>query len=278
MGILMRLQADVLILGEVWFEKAKVNLGVLGYHTARGRAACRGKILVLWIRQVPGEQHKKVRNEHKLLVVLLQGRHGHHLVGGVHMPHRKEAAQNAEEARALMALAKLYLGTRVFILGEWNCYISRHKVTRALARSLRTDILTTADVGLLHKDWALVPSSLVDEGHVTYTPVVADHPWAVAMVITHSGGGARMAMGHKPIVISEWKDTHWRAYGNLMEALSYGEVFTSTWLVLMREGMSVLAAIAGAKWESRYPGGHREKQQGLVGLECQAEEEEVSQP
>ena len=38
-----------------------------------------------------------------------------------------------------------------------------------------------------------------------------------------------------------------------MEALSYGDVAVDTWLLLMREA---LGAIAGEKWEARYPEGH----------------------
>ena len=124
----------------------------------------------------------------------------------------------------------------------------------------------------MHKDWALLPSSLVDEGHVTCTPGVPDHPWVVAMVITHCGGGAGMAKGHNQVVISEWKDIVRQAHGDLMEALSYGELSTSTWLVLMREAR---AAIAGAKCKSRCP--KREELQSLVGSKRQAEEEELSQ-
>ena len=73
-AMLMRLEADVLILGEVWFGKATVNPDVVGYHTVWGRAAGRGKMLVLWICRVLGEQHKKVRDKRNSLVVLLHWR------------------------------------------------------------------------------------------------------------------------------------------------------------------------------------------------------------
>ena len=169
-AMLIRLQADVLILSEIWFKKDVVNLGVPGYHTIRGSATHRGKMIVMWIRRVPGERHKKVRDGRHSLVVLSHGRHGQHLVGGVHMPQRNESTQYVEEARALRTVVELYKGMPVLILGDWNRFLPRHEVTRALAQSMRTNILTTGDEGLLHKDWALAPSSLVDECHVAYAP------------------------------------------------------------------------------------------------------------
>ena len=64
-----------------------------------------------------------------------------------------------------------------------------------------------------------------------------------------------MAKGHRLVVVAEWKDARRRAYANLMDALSYGDLSTEAWLILIGEAM---APIAGAKWEARYPVGHWE--------------------
>ena len=79
--------------------------------------------------------------------------------------------------------------------------------------------------------------------------------------------------GHRPVVITEWKDTDRRAYGDLMEALSYGDIPTGFWLMLMRESM---AAIAGAKWETPYPVGHWDRLQSILEPERQEEDVDLS--
>ena len=79
------------------------------------------------------------------------------------------------EAHALMALAKQYAEVPLFMLGNRNLFVPRHEVTRAVAKAIRANILATGDEGSLHKDWALVPYSLVDEQHVADAPGVTDH-------------------------------------------------------------------------------------------------------
>ena len=65
-------------------------------------------------------------------------------------------------------------------------FVPRHEVTRALAKAIRPNVIATGDEGPLHKAWALVPSSLVEEHHV-YTPGVAYHAWVVTMLVPHIG-------------------------------------------------------------------------------------------
>ena len=117
-AIVMRLHTDVFISEEVLFDKATVNLEDPGYHTIRGLAAGRGKMIVMWIRQVPGERCRTVRDGRHSLAVVLHGRHTQHLVGIVHMHQRKEAVQYVKEAEALMALAEQYVGVPMFIFGD----------------------------------------------------------------------------------------------------------------------------------------------------------------
>ena len=149
----------------------------------------------------------------------------------------------------------MYSGVPVILLGECNGFVPRHEATKAVAKAVRVVVVTIGDGQLLHKEWALVPKHLVGERHVTYVPGVADHPWVIAMAVTHTGGGAAMAQGHKPVVITGWTNGDRRKYGDIMEALSYGEVAVDTWLVLMHEAS---AAIAGEMWKAGYLEGHWE--------------------
>ena len=73
-AMLVQLRSNVLILSEMWFQNTIVNLDLPGYHTIQGCAAGCGKMIVMWIRQVLGEQHKKVRDaRHSLLCTGVTG-------------------------------------------------------------------------------------------------------------------------------------------------------------------------------------------------------------
>ena len=62
-------------------------------------------------------------------------------------------------------------------------------------------------------------------------------------------------------MITEWREADKCACGDLMEAVSYGDMSTESSLTLMREAM---AAIARAKRELRYPANQWENVPGLV--------------
>ena len=252
-AMLIKTRAEVMVLTEVWFEKTDVNLQIPDNPVVEGAVKGRGKKSITWIRKVPGEQHEKVRDGRHALLGLLHGRRGQHLVAGVHMQQRKDAAKYNEEMRQLLKVAQLYSGVPVFLPGDWNTFVPRHEATKALAKAVQLVVVAKGDEEPLQKDWALISQHFVDERHVTYMPGVADHPWVIAMAVTHTGGGAGMAQGHKPVVITRWTDGDRRKYGDIMEALSYGDVAVDTWLVLKREA---LVAIRGEKWEAIYPEGH----------------------
>ena len=109
---LMKIGAEVMVLMEVWLEKTNANLEIPDYHVVKGTVKGRGKDIIMWIRQVPGEQHRNVKDGRHALLVLLHGRQGQYLVGGVNMPQNKETKQCNEEMRQLLKVAEVYSGSR----------------------------------------------------------------------------------------------------------------------------------------------------------------------